>query len=98
MVAPNEPARPRFPLGKIVATPGALQALAVSQESPIKFLRRHVAGDWGEVDEEDGRANDHAIVVGLRILSAYKTERGQRLWIITESDRSVTTLLLPEEY
>ena len=98
MVAPNPPARPKFPLGRVVATPGALAALQSSGEAPEKFLRRHASGDWGEVDAEDERANDQAVGHGLRILSVYETATGERLWIITEADRSSTTLLLPDEY
>ena len=87
-----------FPLGRLVATPGALQALAESSQSPGFFLARHVSGDWGLVDEEDRLLNDEALRDGSRLLSAYETERGVRLWIITEADRSATTILLPDEY
>jgi hypothetical protein len=65
---------------------------------PAEFLDRHVRGDWGEVSKADARLNDDAVKVGERILSAYKTSAGERLWIITEADRSSTCLLLPEEY
>lgn len=88
----------RFPLGRILATSGALSALANSGQTALEFLARHSRGDWGEVCKEDQAANDRAVEVGERILSAYKTTRGVRIWIITEWDRSVTTLLLPEEY
>ena len=98
MVAHNQPPRLKFPLGRVVATPGALEALQSSGEAPEKFLRRHASGDWGEVDAEDKRTNDQAVGHGLRILSAYDTSKGERLWIITEADRSSTTLLLPDEY
>src|SRR5690348_14752048 len=98
MVAPKKPNRPKFSLGQIVATPGALAALGRSGEFPQKFLSRHASGDWGEVDAEDKRANDQALRHGLRILSAYITSTGEKLWIITEADRSVTTILLPDEY
>lgn len=87
-----------FPLGQLVATPGALEALAESGQSPVVFLARHVSGNWGLVDEEDWRLNDEALRDGARLLSAYETERGVRLWIITEADRSATTILLPDEY
>ncbi len=87
-----------FPLGRLVATPGALAALAESGQSPAFFLVRHASGNWGLVDEEDWRLNDEALRDGSRLLSAYETERGVRLWIITECDRSVTTILLPDEY
>ena len=88
----------RFPLGQIVATPGALSALTEAGDSPTSFLRRHVVGDWGELDEDDRRENERSVSAGCRLLSAYTTSIGIRLWIITEADRSATTLLLPEEY
>jgi len=87
-----------FSLGRIVATPGALEALEESGESPIDFLKRHVSGDWGEVNAEDREANEQALMHGDRLLSAYRTKLNQRLWVITEADRSTTTILLPEEY
>jgi len=89
---------PLFDLGLVVATPGALNALRRSGESPASFVQRHVQGDFGEVDQEDRQANEEAIRDGSRILSAYKTKAGERLWLITEADRSSTCILLPEEY
>ena len=94
MIAVNKP----FPLGQIVATPGALEALERSGQSATEFLDRHSKGDWGAVDEHDRQANDEALISGERLLSAYQTKLGDRIWIITEWDRSVTTLLLPDEY
>jgi hypothetical protein len=88
----------KFPLGRLAATPGALQAMQDSGQTPAAFLRRHAAGDWGEVGEENGRLNDEALRGGTRILSAYRTLKGEKVWIITEADRSVTTILLPREY
>jgi hypothetical protein len=88
----------KFPLGSIVATPGALEALADSGEMPAPFLARHAAGDWGEVSAADWRANDDALRDGERLLSAYTLTTGVRIWIVTEADRSVTTILLPDEY
>jgi hypothetical protein len=88
----------RYCLGRLVATPGALEALAQSGQSPAFFLERHLRGDWGEVDAEDWSLNDQAVVDGSRLLSAYRTLLGKRLWIITEADRSLTTILTPEEY
>ena len=85
-----------FPLGRIVATPNALENL--TQEDIMPVLRRHASGDWGDLDEEDKRANDLALKNGSRLLSAYHAKNGTKFWIITEADRSVTTLLLPEDY
>ena len=87
-----------FPLGQIVGTPGALRALEHAEQPPAEFLSRHVTGDWGELDEEDVRENDFSVQYGYRILSAYTTSAGDKLWVITEADRSVTTILLPQEY
>jgi hypothetical protein len=93
----------KFPLGQLAATPGALEALQESGQTPGLFLSRHASGDWGDVDEEDWALNDQALVDGSRILSAYRTLKGKKLWIITEAadddgQRAVTTILLPEEY
>lgn len=88
----------RFELGRIVATPGALEALEVAIENPATFLRRHVTGDWGELDEHDRQENEFSVANGFRILSAYTLQTGTKIWIITEANRSATTLLLPSEY
>jgi len=88
----------RFPLGRVVATPGALSALEKAEQLPAEFLDRHVHGDWGDVPEEDKQANERSVAQGLRILSAYTTSAGDKIWILTEADRSATTLMLPEEY
>ena len=94
---------PKLPLGQIVATHGALEAMQASGQTPDFFLGQHVTGNWGVVDEEDWALNDEALKDGSRILSAYLTLKGKRLWIITEAaddngHRAATTLLLPEEY
>ena len=89
---------PRFSLGQVVATPGAMEALEEAKQRPDEFLRRHVAGDWGDVDAHDRKENENSVEGGFRILSAYATAKGTKLWIITEADRSSTCLLLPEEY
>jgi hypothetical protein len=89
---------PRFPLGRIVGTPGALLALEEAGENPHAFLRRHLAGDWGDLDDHDRHENERSLTDGCRLLSAYTLSTGTRLWIITEADRSATTLLLPSEY
>jgi hypothetical protein len=87
-----------FELGRIVATPGALRALEAAEQQPAEFLDRHVKGDWGDLDDEDKQENEFSVRNGFRILSAYTTSAGEKIWIITEADRSATTLLLPEEY
>lgn len=92
------PPKVLFKLGCVVLTAGAREALEASGESPWSFLTRHVAGDWGDLGEEDKSLNDLALRDHSRILSAYMTAKGEKLWVITEADRSVTTLLLPEEY
>ena len=85
-------------LGQIVSTPGALAAFEESGEQPGKFLRRHACGDWGDLSEEDRKENEFSLVNGFRLLSSYTLSSGTRIWVITEADRSSTTLLLPEEY
>ncbi len=90
--------QPRFSLGQVVATPGALEVLEDAGQLPDEFLRKHVAGDWGDVDDHDRRENEFSVDKGFRILSAYQTNKGVKLWVITEADRSSTCLLLPEEY
>jgi hypothetical protein len=87
-----------FPLGGIVATPGALEALAASGQTGAEFLARHQSGDWGTVGPADAAENQLSIEQGFRILSAYTLKSGTRIWIITEADRSSTCILLPEEY
>jgi len=93
-----EIAHPKFSIGKLVATPGALAALSDAKQSPMAFVQRHVAGDWGECCEEDRQANEDALRNGDRLLSAYGTAKGVTLWVITEADRSSTCVLLPSEY
>jgi hypothetical protein len=88
----------KLPLGRIVATPGALAALKRAQEHPATFLKRHQHGDDGDLHPDDKAANLRALRCGMRVLSAYVLGTGDRIWIITEADRSVTTLLTPEEY
>jgi hypothetical protein len=85
-------------LGGTYATPGASAALEEAHQSAAEFLQRHEAGDWGEVGPEDWAENELSIREGFRILSAYTLKTGVKIWIITEADRSVTTILLPEEY
>jgi hypothetical protein len=89
---------PKFPLGAIVATPGALEAIFCAGKCPMDYVERHLAGDWGELDADDRQANDRALIEGTRLFSAYVLPSSEKIWIITEADRSATTLLLPEEY
>ena len=98
MGATRPPTSPRFSLGRLVATPGALTALAAAGTSPLPYLTRHAAGDWGDVDAEDWAANDRALASGERLLSAYALPGGERLWIITEADRGASTILVPSDY
>lgn len=84
-------------LGRLVATPAALDLLASAGVLPLTLLERHQRGDWGDLCADDARQNDEALKLGDRLLSSY-TVAGGKVWVITEADRSATTLLLPEEY
>ena len=88
----------RFPLGRIVATPGALKAMEAAGVNPLNLIDRHWSGDWGDLSEEDKQENEFSVDKELRILSAYVIAPNVKVWIITEADRSATTILLPEEY
>ena len=90
--------RPLFELGQIVRTPGAIQTMQDAGQDPIELLRRHVTGDWGDLGEEDKKENDFSVGKDLRIFSAYNLESGEKVWIITEADRSATTILVPQDY
>lgn len=87
-----------FPPGQIVITIGAADAFMKGAGSPESFLLRHLSGDWGELEPEDVAENNLSVREGYRILSAYTTKGGTKIWIITEADRSSTTILLPSEY
>lgn len=91
-------AEPLFPLGRIVATPGALDAFGKTAEEPLIYLRRHVSGDWGDLDAHDKALNERGVNGGDRIFSTYRLKDNTKIYIITEWDRSVTTVLLPSEY
>jgi hypothetical protein len=84
-------------LGRVMATPGALKLLTEARAHPFDYLARHATGDWGELCAFDRQQNKIALREGLRIFSSYQAPEG-RVWIITEADRSVTTILRPEEY
>lgn len=85
-----------FPLGNIVQTPGVLET--IPSEDVFQTLARHQSGDWGDLGTEDTQANEYALEHQLRLLSAYHSQTGVKFWIITEADRSSTTVLLPSEY
>ncbi len=90
--------QPRFRLGMVLITPGAMLALVAANQSALDLLERHAYGDWGDLEQADKQANEAALQEGTRLLSAYTLTTGERIWIITEWDRSATTLLLPSEY
>lgn len=97
-VSMREPTKLLFQLGRLVMTPGAREALEEAGQTPSELLKRHAFGDWGEVCKEDKEENELSLREGFRLLSAYKLHTGVKVWVITEADRSATTLLLPEEY
>ena len=90
--------KPLFELGQIVGTPGALQELQEAEQNPIELIFRHVTGDWGDMPEEDMAENERSVANGLRVFSSYKLSTGSKVWVITEWDRSVTTILRPMDY
>ncbi|QDV66094.1 hypothetical protein [Crateriforma conspicua] len=87
---------PRFEMGFLGITPGAQEAIPM--EEVQEALHRHVTGDWGDVCKEDAQQNEWALKNDARLLSSYKSKDGEKFWIITEADRSSTTILLPSEY
>jgi hypothetical protein len=96
-------ARPKFSLGRTVATPAALRVIERAGQSPAEFLDRHICGDWGNLSADDRALNDEAIQDGSRIFSAYRTRTGTKIWVITEAaddhgQRAATTILLADEY
>ncbi|AJE99142.1 hypothetical protein SG18_14830 [Pandoraea apista] len=95
----QEPQKPQFPLGDILATAGAVEVLSRTNTNVVELLRRHVSGDWGVVCAADELLNQQAILGRGRILSSYVIgPQQERVWIITEADRSATTILTPAEY
>ena len=97
------PKNRRFQFGQLLSTPGGIEVLAAGGHDPLEFLRRHATGDWGDLCQDDADANEQAIQSGGRILSSYKTSKGEKLWIITDASddqgrRGATTILRPEEY
>lgn len=92
-----------FKPGRLVATPGALEAFERTGETVWTYLARHLAGDWGVVDQEDAEANNESLRDGSRLLSAYVLPDATKIWLITEAEddnghRAATTAMLPEEY
>jgi hypothetical protein len=102
MILPNDqdgtsaPAQALFPMGCLMSTPAAMAALTL--EEMAWGLARHLSGDWGDLDAEDVRENEFSLKEGFRLFSVYHGANGTKFWIITESDRSVTTILLPSDY
>jgi hypothetical protein len=92
------PTIPLFPAGRLVATPGALALLEQTNRSPLEYVSRHLRGDWGDLCSEDKTENELSLKYGFRLMSSYQVTESEKLWVITEADRSVTTLLLPAEY
>lgn len=90
--------QPLLTVGRVIVTAGAFRLLGENQRSFLKFLQRHRYGDWGDLEHEDKEINNHALLSGERILSSYNITEVDRLWIITEADRSITTILVPDEY
>lgn len=88
----------KFNLGRVVATPGAIEALKNAEVQGTTYLQRHMCGDWGDLCVDDLAENELSLKEGFRLLSAYRLPDLVKIWIITEADRSVTTILLPEEY
>jgi hypothetical protein len=87
---------PRFRVGWILITPGALVALVESQEDPRIFVSRHIEGDWGDVGPSEWAENEFAVRHGERLYSVYHTRHGRKLWVMTEANRCATTILLSE--
>jgi len=104
MIQTNASLRAKFRLGRLVATSGAIHALKRSHQDPLEFIQRHRHGDWGDLDEGDKQLNNDAVAHEgdldhqSRVLSSYRTSAGEKVWIITEADRSSTCMLLPSEY
>ncbi len=96
--AKTTPAPVRFPLGRLFMTPGAIEALEDAGQSPEEFISRHARLEQGELCDDDHRENLFSVDKPLRIFSAFKTAKGEKLWVITEANRSATTILLPSEY
>ena len=88
----------KFEMGQLVATPSALKAIEEAGTSFFEYIRRHLNGDWGDICKEDAKENEFSLKNDLRLMSIYTLSNGVKIWIITEADRSTTTILLPEDY
>ena len=88
----------RFQPGRILATAGSLKAMEEAGVNPALLLERHLSGDWGDLCHEDRAENELSLKEGFRLLSCYTLTSSERIWLITEADRSATTFLLPSEY
>src|SRR5690348_2838388 len=98
MESSSDQVRPKFELGALVSTPGALDLLQRAGKHPLEYVIQHLQGQWGDLDDHDRLVNDQALEHGGRLLSSYKVLGEERIWIISEYDRSATTILLPQEY
>jgi hypothetical protein len=92
------PTVPLFSAGQIVKAPGALALLEHADRPPLELLSRHLRGDWGGLCHDDKAENELSLKYGFRLMSSYQITETEKLWVITEGERSVTTLLLPAEY
>ena len=86
----------KFPLGRLMVTTNAV--MNVAPEDFLQAVDRHQRGDWGAVSDHDRQANENALRQGTRLLSVYHAENGVKFWIMTSADRSVTTIMLPEDH
>jgi hypothetical protein len=98
MESPPDQIHPKFELGAAVATPGALELLQRAGKQPLDYIIQHLQGQWGDLDEHDRLINEQALLHGGRLLSSYRIVGEERIWIITEQDRSASTILLPSDY
>jgi len=99
MASTSDLPKAKFPLGQIIGTPRALRVLDTARQAPWEYIiKRHAQGDWGDMCNEDHEANERALLEGDRLMSAYTLPTGVKVWVITEADRSATTIMLPEEY
>ena len=87
-----------FALGRLCATPGAIRTLTRAAADPVEYIARHLAGDWGDLDADDSAINDRASQLGERIISVYRLANDEKIWVVTEADRSATTMRLPAEH